>query len=341
VAPQPEAACAGRYHPAAMGRRLIPTKVLPARYRRAARAGDDYGVSDVPDWRDVDWAAHTHAVTIDRRRVTYVYIGEGAGPPVVFVHGLAGCWQNWMENLARVGRHRRAIALDLPGFGQSEMPRDPISITHYARTVDALCQVLGLGPVAVVGNSMGGFIAADLAARFPARVERLVLAGAAGISHTQLIRQTARTGARAAMLLATSTAAQHRVILARPRIRHLALSTIFRHPSRLELDVLLEQSPHFGGAGFHFGLDALMSYDVRDRLPEIACPTLVVQGLHDMLVPVADAEQYARLIPGARKVMWPETGHVPQLERPVRFNNVLLEFLEAGGRASRSRWRAA
>jgi pimeloyl-ACP methyl ester carboxylesterase len=279
---------------------------------------------------------------IDGRRVTYVCIGEGAGPPVVFVHGIAGSWTNWIENLTRVGRHRRVIALDLPGFGRSELPRDPISITNYARTVDALCQHMRLGPVALVGNSMGGFIAADVAARFPARVERLVLAGAAGISHVQLIRQTARTGARAGMLLMTSTAAGHRAILSRARLRHLALSTIFRHPSRLELDVLLEQSVHFGGAGFHLALDALMSYDVRDRLPEIGCPTLVLQGQHDMLVPVADAEEYARLIPGAEKVIWPETGHVPQMERPVRFNDTILEFLGTRwGANHRARWRAA
>ena len=70
-----------------------------------------------------------------------------------------------------------------------------------------------------------------------------------------------------------------------------------------------------------------MSYDIRERLPEIACPVLIVQGQHDLLVPARDADEYEQLIPNARKLVWPETGHAPQLERPVRFNDALLAFV--------------
>jgi pimeloyl-ACP methyl ester carboxylesterase len=174
---------------------------------------------------------------------------------------------------------------------------------------------------------MGGLIGADLAARFPKRVERLVLVSAAGITHGQLLRRPARTFTRVAMLLATTTTAQHAVLLSRPRVRHLALSAILRHPTRLGLDLLLEQTPRHGLPGFMRALEAIMTYDIRERLPEIGCPVLIVQGQHDLLVPVRDADEYEHLIPNARKLVWPETGHAPQLERPVRFNDALLAFL--------------
>jgi pimeloyl-ACP methyl ester carboxylesterase len=321
-----------------MAPRLIPSHGLPARRRSAGRGGDDYGVSDVPDWRGIDWSRHLHELQIDRRAVAYADIGTGLGrPPVVFVHGLAGCWQNWIENLPRIARHRRAIALDLPGFGRSEMPRDPISITHYARAVNELCDRLALGRVVVVGNSMGGLIGADLAARFPKRVERVVLVSAAGMTHRQLLRRPARTFTRTAMFLATTTTAQHAALLARPRVRHLALSTILRHPTRLALDLLLEQTPRHGLPGFMPALEAIMTYDIRERLPEVGCPALIVQGRHDLLVPVRDADEYERLIPDARKIVWDETGHAPQLERPVRFNDALLAFVSSAGAAAAAR----
>src|SRR5689334_4395942 len=102
--------------------RFVPSTARPALVRSARRADDDYGAPGQPDWRTVDWRAHLHDLEIEGRRVHYVDLGEGDGPPVVFVHGLAGCWQNFLENLPAAAERRRTIALDLPGFGRSEMP---------------------------------------------------------------------------------------------------------------------------------------------------------------------------------------------------------------------------
>ena len=79
--------------------------------------------------------------------------------------------------------------------------------------------------------------------------------------------------------------------------------------------------------GFQDALDALTSYDFRDRLPGIECPTLIVWGREDMLVPVKDADEFERLIPQSREVLMDDTGHVPMLERPTTFNRCLTEFL--------------
>ncbi len=160
-------------------------------------------------------------------------------PRSCFVHGLGGCWQNWLENLPRAALDRRAIALDLPGFGRSEMPLDEISIQGYARVVDRFCERLGLGEVVLVGNSMGGFIAAEVAIRRPQRVERLVLVSAAGISIHSLHRRPVRTWGRAAVALGAYGAANIQATIVRPRLRHIALAAVVRHPTRLRAGHLL------------------------------------------------------------------------------------------------------
>jgi len=107
--------------------------------RAARRADEEYGCGAQPDWRGVDWKAATQRIEIGGRLVNVVSLGAGEGPPVVFIHGLGGCWQNWLENLPAVALHRRVVALDLPGFGESEMPEGDVSITNYAACVEALC----------------------------------------------------------------------------------------------------------------------------------------------------------------------------------------------------------
>ncbi|MBA3865962.1 MAG: alpha/beta fold hydrolase [Solirubrobacterales bacterium] len=157
-------------------------------------SGSDYGNPD-PEWRRIDWRRHRHSVELPGASVNYVEIGEGE--PILFVHGLSGCWQNWLENLPHIGAGRRAIALDLPGFGSSPMPSWEIEMPAYGRLIDDFCERLGLEKVALVGNSMGGFIAVEaVMAAAPGRFERLVLVSAAGILNTwnPEERATARRG---------------------------------------------------------------------------------------------------------------------------------------------------
>jgi pimeloyl-ACP methyl ester carboxylesterase len=109
-----------------------------------------YGPGGRSPWMDVDWRGHQRWATIDGRRVNVIELGSG--PPVVFIHGLSGSWQNWLEQLPVFAREHRVIAFDLPGFGASEMPRERITISGYGRFVDALLDELGVSSGAVVGN---------------------------------------------------------------------------------------------------------------------------------------------------------------------------------------------
>jgi pimeloyl-ACP methyl ester carboxylesterase len=326
--------------------KVFASKARPAGPWRAHRASEDYGMTADPDWRSVDWQAHLHRVPIDGAEVSYVDIGptgltpgssagsSGGRPPVVFVHGLGGQWQNWLENIPRVARERRVIALDLPGFGLSDMPHERITIPGYGRAVDALCDFLGVDHVALVGNSMGGFVASEVAIQFPERADRLVLVSAAGISSASVSRAPVLTFGRVATILSSYSAARHEALARRPRSRHFSLALVARYPARLKPDLVYEGfMKGVGKPGFDDALRACLEYDFRDRLTEIACPTLVVWGENDFILPVRDAHEFERLIPDTRKLVMDETGHIPQAERPEIFNAALLEFLGAVGEA--------
>jgi pimeloyl-ACP methyl ester carboxylesterase len=310
-----------------MPKYFVPT-ALPARVRAARLAGDDYGVTAQPDWRKVDWASRLHQVEIDGRPVNYVDLGSGDREPIVFVHGLGGQWQNWLENLPRAAQERRVIALDLPGFGLSAMPRDEITISGYGRAVEALCDRLDLGQVDIVGNSMGGYISAEVAIQFPERVDQLLLVSAAGITSAELAHRPMLTLGRIAAAVATYGAAQHRQLAARPKSRHMSLQLVARHPSLLKGDLAYEGFfKGTGKPGFQDALRASLDYDFRDRLPEIRQPTLIVWGEKDSIIPVRDANEFERLIGDSRKVVMKDTGHISMAERPATFNDLMMEFL--------------
>lgn len=316
-------------------RSVWPSPAGPARRRQAAKADPDYGVPAIPSWRDVDWPSVTHQVELNGRRVNYVTLGEG-DDVVLFVHGLGGSWQNWLENMPAVAASgRRAIALDLPGFGRSAMPADKISITLFASTVDALCEHLGLGPVHIVGNSMGGFTAAETAIRHPERVLTLTLVDAAGITSREIAKNPVAQQFAVTILggngVATATDERGRpralTLMRRPAGVHAVMAMVARHPTLLARDLLGEQLQSLGSPGFMPALDSIFHYDFVERLPEIGCPTLIVQGEKDLLVPLGDAYEFERLIPQSTVLTFADTGHVPMLERPAAFNAALLEFV--------------
>ena len=312
-----------------MARTLRTSTALPAGPGAWRQADGGYGESAEPDWRSVDWQAHLHSTEIDGRRVNYVDIGSGDRTPVVFIHGLAGIWQNWLENIPFVAQSRRVVALDLPGHGESEMPRERISISGYAGTVAALCDQLGLERVDVVGNSMGGFIAAELTIQRSDLVEDLVLVSAAGISSANVYRAPVLTFGRIGAAMMANQAVDRRYVAARPRARQLALGLVVRHPRLIAPDLAYEGLMQGADKpGFSDALRACLEYDFRDRLPEIGPRTLIVWGEKDTILSVRDADEYERLIPDTKKLVMRDTGHVPQVERPATFNAELIEFID-------------
>jgi pimeloyl-ACP methyl ester carboxylesterase len=315
-----------------------------------AEGPDPYG-NENAEWLQVDWGAHLRrteiampgepvpddASVLDGDQMTEVNYVELAPPnpespiTVLFVHGLSGSWQNWLENLPHFARTHRVVALDLPGFGHSPLPTWRISIESYGRLVHRFSQALGIGDCVIVGNSMGGFIGAEIAIQFSTRVDKLVLVSAAGISiehqrNEPVLHVLERLDD--VLILGTGWLATRSAMLAgRPRARRQMMKLVAHRADDLPAPLIAEQVMGSGKPGFVPALDALTDYPIRDRLKEISCPVLVVWGEQDRLVPARDAFVFGELIPNARVVVWPDTGHVAMLERPAAFNALVDEFL--------------
>jgi pimeloyl-ACP methyl ester carboxylesterase len=310
--------------------------VAPARAQIAAvvrnalvRPGPDptYADGDDATWMGLDWPSLQRTLELDTQRVNVLDTGTDR-PALLFLHGWSSNWQIFLLNIAAFMDTHRVVALDLPGFGASDLPSEPLSIRGYARTVDAVCDALGIERVSVVGNSMGGFVGAELALSFSTRVDRLVLVSAAGLSTEHLPRRLSLAAAR---VVAAGTPYATRLqssVVRRPRLRRAAMQWVLRYPERVSVPLAHELVLSFGRPGFVAGLQAIVDYSYRERLPEIAIPVLVVWGRNDLLVPVQDAFAYAELIgENARVELFEDTGHVPMLERPTRFNELLRGFL--------------
>jgi len=299
-----------------------------------ARPGADhtYADSDDSSWMSVDWPSLSRDIEVEGRRVHVVDSG-GDGPPLLFLHGLGGVWQNWLLNIPAFMSSHRCVTFDLPGFGESEVPAGALSIPAFARTADAVCEQLGIGCPVVIGNSMGGFVGAELALRFPTRVEKLVLVSAAGLSTEYVRREPVLAFARMWAALTTRAGARADAIIRRPRLRRVALQAVVRYPERLSVPLTTELVRGAGAPGFNDSFAALLGYSFRDRLERIEIPVLIVWGRNDMLVPVEDAEMFEHLIgENAHSVIFEDTGHLAMMERPSRFNELLAGFI-AGERA--------
>jgi pimeloyl-ACP methyl ester carboxylesterase len=190
------------------------------------RPGPDASYADGDDhtWMDIDWQPLQRPLEIFGRRVNVLDTGGGGDrPPLLFLHGWSSNWQIFLLNIAAFMKTHRCLALDLPGFGASEMPAESISIHGYARTGDAVCDALGVECVSVVGNSMGGFVGAELALSFDTRVDRLVLVSAAGLSTEHLAQTPAVVLARLVTAGVPYTRRFESHVVRRPRLRLAAM----------------------------------------------------------------------------------------------------------------------
>jgi pimeloyl-ACP methyl ester carboxylesterase len=262
-------------------------------------------------------AAEIRTADVFGERIAYV--DTGTGPPVVLVHGLADDLSVWHDTVAAIAKHHRVIALDLLGFGRSAKPLVEYRAATEADVVDGLLARLHVTHATVVGNSLGGWVAALLAVRRPARVARLVLVDAAGLRGLG-----ARLGPRNLADLRLAD---------RDAFVRLCPQTFF--------DARFCRDDPDGSAAFAARLHAADGYAVGRIVDAIArgddaldpvlsavrVPTLVIWGRGDRLIPLADGIRFRAAIRGARLTVLERCGHEPQVECAARFNDVLRGFL--------------
>jgi pimeloyl-ACP methyl ester carboxylesterase len=231
---------------------------------------------------------------VDGLRIAW---GEaGTGPPIVLVHGLAASGWWWQRNLPALSAGHRVLVVDLAGFGASR--RQPFRLATAGTRLGRWLDTVGAGPAAVVGHSLGGYVAADLAAARPDVVDRLVLVDAAALPLEGRVRGHVRN------LLRGGGRSE-------PALVRIAMVDI----ARAGPGVIVRAARQ------------LLASDLSPRLASIQAPTLVVWGEDDALIPPSRGRNLAEAIPGSRFVSIPGAGHAPMWERPDVFDPLVLDFL--------------
>jgi 3-oxoadipate enol-lactonase len=270
--------------------------------------------------------------TVDDVRLWYEV--HGSGDPLLLVMGLAADSTAWLFQLPAFAERYRTIVFDNRGVGRSSKPPGPYTIHRMADDTAGLLDAVGVARAHVVGVSMGGMIAQELALRHPERVRSLVLACTYPEPDEEIERQRRFSIAEfgGTVTAAGETSIELTALDPMRFFQHL-LPRVFNQPFiDRELPKLLQL---FGGAlqyGFSMEailgqVEAVMGHRTTDRLHRIAAPTLVITGDADLLVPPAHSDVLARHIPGARLVKVPGGSHGFNFETPDVFNREVLDFL--------------
>ena len=253
-----------------------------------------------------------------------VYFEEhGHGDPLLLVNGLTADHTAWGLQTEYFRTHHRVIVFDNPGVGQTEGPRGPYTTELFADVAAELLGHLGIERAHVIGASMGGTIAQQLALRHPALVRSLVLHCTWGSADNYL----------AALIRGWQTAARALPPIDLCRLIWPFVFTVWHyndHPeamAELERQVLAAPYPQSPEA-FCDQAEACIAHDVLDRLGEITAPTLITVGDRDLLTPPHHTYAIKERIPHARVRVWQKMGHAPFWEIPEEFNAVNDDFLK-------------
>ncbi len=262
------------------------------------------------------------------------YEEHGSGDALLLIMGLAADSTAWMFQVPDFAQHYRTIVFDNRGVGRTSKPAGPYTIHQMADDAAGLLDVLGVRRAHVVGVSMGGMIAQELALRHPERVRSLVLACTYPEPDADIERNRRFSVEQLGGSVTPDGQMQvdFKVINPMDFLQHL-LPTVFNQEFiARELPKLLQI---FSGAlQYGFSMEAIigqvsavMNHKATDRLHQIAVPTLVITGDADRLIPPANSDILAQHIPGARLVRVPGGSHGFNFETPEIFNRAVLDFL--------------
>ncbi|WP_234009289.1 alpha/beta fold hydrolase [Deinococcus sp. NW-56] len=260
------------------------------------------------------------------------HVHAGTGPPAVLLHGIGRSLEDWSETVGPLAARHTVYAPDLIGFGLTDKPDVPYTLAGLARFVRHYLGAVGeTRPVTLIGNSLGGAVAAQFALLYPERTRALVLVGSAGF------------GQSVALTLRLVTVPRLGEVLLRPSplSARRTVESLFHDPRHVTPE-RVRWAEHLGwqpGAARAFlrvarhlgawrGLHPEWRRTLAGGLAGRNLPTLIVWGDRDRIVPADHLEEARRIHPHAQVHLFPDTGHVPQIERAADFNRLVLDFLE-------------
>jgi 2-hydroxy-6-oxonona-2,4-dienedioate hydrolase len=267
-------------------------------------------------------APQDKTVTVFGAKIRYLEAGDASKPTVILLHGLGSSAESWhfnaqLSNIIPLATQFHVIAPDQIGFGKSDKPMLKYRLATYTDFLDKFMAELKIEKAHLVGNSMGGWVAGLMAIKYPNRVDKIVLADAAGII-------PAAVNPDEIYQLNNSTRDEIRANLKR----------IFANPMFQNNEALVDQfmtSRVLTGDGYTINslIESIKRKEdfLNDRLGEIKKPTLIIWGKQDGLLPVSDAALFNKGIAGSQLVIFENCGHAPQFEKAADFNKEVLKFL--------------
>jgi pimeloyl-ACP methyl ester carboxylesterase len=252
------------------------------------------------------------------QKIRYVEAGS-SGPTVILLHGLGGSSQAWQFNIAPLAEKFHVFVPDQIGFGKSDKPLVNYRIRTYVDFLDQFCKQLKIERASLVGNSMGGWIAAMFTAAFPDRVDKLVLEDAAGYAPPKDF------DTRVFFALNPTTREGMKVLAAK-----VFYNKMFLTDAAIDAAIAARLS-----AGDGFTIKSITESIIRgedyfdDAVKTIKRPTLIVWGREDGLVPLSEGERLNKDIAGSKLLVIDQCGHIPNLEKAAEFNAAAIKFLTA------------
>ena len=244
---------------------------------------------------------------------------HGQGEPLLLLHGLGSSSYDWEFQVPDFARHFHVIAPCLRGFGDSEKPPGPYSIAQYSADILALLDHLGIDRCHMLGFSMGGAVAFQIAVDQPQRVHSLIVVNSQPSFELDHWRKHLMVITRVGMAS----------VLGMERMTRYVAKRLFPLPEHKHLrDRMLERQVKNQKASYLAALQALAGWSVKDRIHQLQVPTLVVAGEHDYS-PLEEKKAYVDLMPNARLEVIRGTRHGTLFEKPVEVNRTVLDFLLA------------
>ena len=276
----------------------------------------------------------TGTVTVRGARIRVRCTGDPAHPPVLLLHGIGRSLEDWAAQHDRLSGEYRVISLDMPGFGLSERLPETVTPASLADGVTATLDALGeTRPVHVMGNSLGGAVAMRMLVATPPRVATLTLVAGAGFGKevALMLRVLGVPGVGTRLLRRLDHRAARRVE------RSLFADRAHVTQERIDLAVRVAARPGYAkvfleaahSLGSFRGVHARWRTELLDAVAAHPRPTLIVWGERDLILPSAHLAAARAALPHAQTHLFPDTGHMPQIERADDFADLIRVFLTA------------
>jgi pimeloyl-ACP methyl ester carboxylesterase len=249
--------------------------------------------------------------------INMFYEISGGGDPLLLIHGLGSSARDWELQVPEFSKKYKVITFDVRGHGRTDKPRGPYSISMFATDAAKLIREMDISPVHVVGISMGGMIAFQLAVSYPSLIKSLVVANCSPELYFKTLGERLQMWQRQLIVR----------LIGMRKMGEVLSQRLFIKPEQEDIrEKFVERWSENDPKAYLASTRALVGWSVVDQLPDIEIPTLVISADEDYPF-FGNKEEYASMIPNSEIVEIEDSRHATPAERPAEFNQAVLSFL--------------